>query len=302
MNARLVYIFLKAPGKRGDVRGMMSFAPLTIGDVALAKEKPLVVISGPCVIESEEHALLCAEALQEITSTAGVQWIYKASYDKANRSSVASFRGPGIKEGLAILRKVKETFHVPVMTDIHHPEEAAMAAQVCDLLQVPAFLCRQTDLLVAAGQTGRVVVIKKGQFVAPWDMRYAVEKVTSTGNQRVILTERGTTFGYHNLVSDLRSIPIMQQLGVPVCFDASHSVQRPGGHGGVSGGQREFIPTLTRAAIGAGVDLLYLESHPEPARAKSDASSVIALQDLLPLLQESVALFEVVQKIACVDA
>ncbi len=281
---------------------MIGFEPLTIGDVALAKDKPLVVISGPCVIESEAHALLCAEALREITAAAGVQWIYKASYDKANRSSVTSFRGPGINEGLAILRKVKETFNIPVMTDIHHPEEAARAGQVCDLLQIPAFLCRQTDLLVAAGKTGRVVIIKKGQFVAPWDMRYAVEKVTSTGNQRVILTERGTAFGYQNLVSDLRSIPIMQQLGVPVCFDATHSVQLPGKRGGVSGGQREFIPTLTRAAIGAGADLLYLEAHPKPAQAKSDAGSVIAFQDLLPLLQESVALFEVVQKIACVDA
>lgn len=281
---------------------MIGFEPLSIGDVALAKDKPLVVISGPCVIESEAHALLCAEALRKITAAAGVQWIYKASYDKANRSSVTSFRGPGINEGLAILRKVKETFNVPVMTDIHHPEEAARAGQVCDLLQIPAFLCRQTDLLVAAGKTGRVVVIKKGQFVAPWDMRYAVEKVTSTGNQRVILTERGTAFGYHNLVSDLRSIPIMQQLGAPVCFDATHSVQLPGKGGGVSGGQREFIPTLTRAAIGAGADLLYLEAHPKPAQAKSDAGSVIAFRDLLPLLQESVALFEVVQKIACVDA
>ncbi|MEM7175685.1 MAG: 3-deoxy-8-phosphooctulonate synthase [Chlamydiota bacterium] len=269
----------------------MAFSAIELGKVTLGEGHPLVVISGPCVIEDEKHALMCAETLQQLCERVQVQLIYKASYDKANRSASASFRGPGINQGLAILRKVKETFGLPVLTDIHHPEEADRVAEVCDVLQIPAFLCRQTDLLIAAGKTQRPVNIKKGQFLAPWDMRYVVEKVATTGNDHIILTERGTTFGYNNLISDLRSIPIMQKLKVPVCFDASHSVQLPGGAGHQSGGEREFIPTLTQAAIGAGADLLFIESHPDPVQAKSDAASVMPFQALEPLLRRAAVLF-----------
>lgn len=226
---------------------------------------------------------------------AKVQLIYKASYDKANRSSIKAFRGPGIEEGLLILQEIKETLNVPILTDIHHPEEALRAAKVCDLLQIPAFLCRQTDLLIAAGNTQLPINIKKGQFLSPWDMRCIVEKVATTGNRQIILTERGTMFGYHNLVSDFRSIPVMQKLGFPVCFDASHSVQLPGQQGNQSGGEREFIPTLTRSAIGALVDLLFIESHPNPIEAKSDAASVMPFEELEKLLDEIVPLFNLLQ-------
>ena len=276
----------------------LAFSSIEIGKVTLGKGHPLVVISGPCVIEDEAHALMCAEVLQHMCERVGVQLIYKASYDKANRSSVTSFRGPGIKQGLAILQKVKQTFGLPVLTDIHHPEEAARVAEVCDILQIPAFLCRQTDLLIAAGNTQRPVNIKKGQFLAPWDMCHVVKKVATTGNRQVILTERGTTFGYNNLVSDLRSIPIMQKFKVPVCFDASHSVQLPGGKGDQSGGQREFIPVLTQAAIGAGADLLFIESHPDPVQAKSDAASVMPFHALEPLLHSVGLLFNHIQDIS----
>lgn len=275
---------------------MLSMKQVPVKDFFIGKGQPLAVISGPCVIESEEHALRSAEMLKNIFAQfPHIHWIYKSSYDKANRSSNASFRGPGIELGLRILERVRKEFDVPVLTDVHSPEEAVMAGGVCDILQIPAFLCRQTDLLVAASRTPSVINIKKGQFMAPWDMQNAVEKVLSAGNEKILLTDRGTTFGYNNLVSDMRAIPLMQKLGFPVCFDASHSVQLPGGHGSSSSGQREFIPTLTRAAIAAGCNCLFLESHPDPVLAKSDKDSVYPFSELPLLLHQAGALYRVVQ-------
>jgi 2-dehydro-3-deoxyphosphooctonate aldolase (KDO 8-P synthase) len=267
-----------------------------VKDFFIGKNQPLAVMSGPCVIEGLDHALRAAEELVRMFSAhKEIHYIYKSSYDKANRSAYSSFRGPGIEEGLKILERVKKEFNVPVLTDVHSPEEAALAGQVCDIIQIPAFLCRQTDLLVAAAQTGAVINIKKGQFMSPWDMRNAVDKVTAAGNDKVILTDRGTTFGYNNLVSDMRAIPIMQQFGFPVCFDASHSVQIPGGHGNASGGLREFIPTLSRAAIAAGCNCLFIESHPDPKEAKSDKDSVYPFSELPKLLTELSQLYHIVQ-------
>ena len=267
-----------------------------IGEIEIGSEAPLLVISGPCVIESEAHALKTATELKKMFASAGVQLIYKSSYDKANRSSIDSYRGPGMKEGLRILKKVKDELDLPVFTDIHHPEEAAPAAEVCDVLQIPAFLCRQTDLLIAAGNTGAVINIKKGQFMSPWDMEHVVKKILSTGNKKILLTDRGTSFGYHNLVSDMRTIPILQQFGFPVCFDASHSVQLPGGMGPQSGGQREFIPTLAKSALAAGADLLYIESHDDPSQAKSDQHSVMPFDQLQTLLKEARPLYELIKR------
>ena len=267
-----------------------------IDEIEIGKDHPLVVISGPCVIESEAHAMHTAEELKKLFSDVGVQFIYKSSYDKANRSSIDSYRGPGLKEGLRILKKVKEELDIPVFTDIHHPEEAAPVARVCSVLQIPAFLCRQTDLLIAAGNTGAVINIKKGQFMSPWDMEHVVNKLLSTGNKKIILTDRGTTFGYNNLVSDMRTIPVLQKLGFPVCFDASHSVQLPGGMGAESGGQREFIPTLAKAALAAGANLLYIESHNNPEKALSDKHSVMPFDALKALLNEARPLYELIQR------
>lgn len=272
-----------------------------IGDIQIGKEHPLLIISGPCVIENEEHTLRCAESLKKMCEKHGIQLIFKASYDKANRSSIDSYRGPGLQEGLRILQKVKETFDLPVFTDIHHPDEAAPAAEVCVAIQIPAFLCRQTDLLIAAGNTGAVISVKKGQFMAPWDMEHVIQKLLSTGNKKIILTDRGTSFGYNNLVSDMRAIPLLQQFGFPVCFDASHSVQLPGGEGRQSGGQREFIPTLAKAALAAGANLLYIESHPDPTTAKSDKHSVMPYDLLETLLTQARPLYELIQtgKVLC---
>jgi 2-dehydro-3-deoxyphosphooctonate aldolase (KDO 8-P synthase) len=252
----------------------------------IGEDSPLTVISGPCVIEGEDHAMRTADFLHILFSKANIQWIYKSSYDKANRSSIHSYRGPGIEEGLKILEKVKNTFGIPVFTDVHSPEEAREAAEVCSVIQIPAFLCRQTDLLVAAGKTKAVVNVKKGQFMAPWDMQNVVEKLLSTGKDQILLTDRGTTFGYNNLVSDMRSIPILQSLGFPVFYDATHSVQLPGGNGFSSGGQREFVPILSRAALAAGCNGIYAEAHPSPKEAKSDGESVLDFKDL-PLLVET---------------
>jgi 2-dehydro-3-deoxyphosphooctonate aldolase (KDO 8-P synthase) len=269
---------------------------IPVKDFLIGKKQPLVVMSGPCVIESEDHALSTAEMLVNIfRDLKGVNLIYKSSYDKANRSAHASFRGPGLEKGLKILERVKQEFGIPILTDVHSPEEAIAAGQVCDILQIPAFLCRQTDLIVAAAKTGAVINVKKGQFMAPWDMHNVVEKIIAAGNEKIILTDRGTTFGYNNLVSDMRTIPIMQKLGFPVCFDASHSVQIPGGLGHASGGQREFIPTLTRAAIAAGCNCLFIESHPDPASAKSDKDSVYPLSELPKLLIEVLQIYHLVQ-------
>jgi 2-dehydro-3-deoxyphosphooctonate aldolase (KDO 8-P synthase) len=223
-----------------------------------------------------------------------LNFIYKSSYDKANRSSYHSFRGPGLEKGLKILEKIRCELDLPVLTDIHSPEEATAAGQVCDIIQIPAFLCRQTDLVTAAGKTGAVINVKKGQFMAPWDMSNVIDKIVATGNNQIILTDRGTSFGYNNLVSDMRTIPILQKTGYPVCFDASHSVQIPGGHGTTSGGEREFIPTLAKAAIAAGCDCLFLESHPNPSEAKSDKDSVYPFDQLKALMEELKKIYEVV--------
>jgi 2-dehydro-3-deoxyphosphooctonate aldolase (KDO 8-P synthase) len=268
---------------------------IPVKDFFIGENEPLIIISGPCVIESEEHCLRSAEALVEIFAAAGVRLIFKSSYDKANRSAHTSFRGIGMHEGLKILERVKKEFDVPLLTDVHEVDQAAPVAQVCDILQIPALLCRQTDLLVAVAETGAVVNIKKGQFMAPWDMGNALEKVRQAGNENVFLTERGTTFGYNNLVCDMRAIPIMTGFGVPVCFDATHAVQLPGGNGEYSGGQREFIAPLAKAAIAAGANCLYMESHPNPAHAKSDKDSVIDFKDLPALLKQLKQLYELVR-------
>ncbi len=249
----------------------------------------LFLVAGPCVIESEAHARKMAEAIQRIAADVNVPCIFKASYDKANRTSEKSFRGPGLAEGARILGRIARDTGLPVLTDVHEPGHCEAAAEAVDVLQIPAFLCRQTDLLVAAGKTGRAINIKKGQFVAPWDMRFPLEKVRSTGNERVFLTERGSSFGYNTLVVDFRSLAIMRRLA-PVVFDGTHSVQQPSAANGVSGGQPEFIPLLARAAVAAGVDGLFLEVHDDPANAKSDAANALDLKLLKPLLETLVAI------------
>jgi 2-dehydro-3-deoxyphosphooctonate aldolase (KDO 8-P synthase) len=248
----------------------------------------LFLIAGPCVIESEAHALKMAHAISAVARELKMPYIFKASYDKANRTSLSSFRGPGLKEGSRILRRVAEECRVPVLTDIHEPSHAEVAAEAADVLQIPAFLCRQTDLLVAAAKTGRAVNVKKGQFVSPWDMRHAVEKIRESGNERVVLTERGASFGYNNLVVDMRSLPVMRRLA-PVVFDATHSVQLPSA-GAQSGGQPEFIPVLSRAAVAAGVDGIFMEVHDNPAQAKSDGANALPLESLKPLLERLLAI------------
>jgi 2-dehydro-3-deoxyphosphooctonate aldolase (KDO 8-P synthase) len=246
--------------------------------------EPLFLIAGPCVIESEAHARMMAERVARIAADAGVPYVFKASYDKANRSSVSSYRGPGLREGLRILGKIKSDLRLPILSDIHEATHAAPAAEVCDVLQIPAFLARQTDLLVAAGKTGRVVNIKKPQFVSPWDMKNAIAKVESTGNRQIVLTERGASFGYQNLVVDFRSFPILKKSGYPVVFDVTHSVQLPGGQGHASGGQPEFIEPLARAGVAAGVDGIFLETHDHPANALSDGANALPLAELPGLL------------------
>jgi 2-dehydro-3-deoxyphosphooctonate aldolase (KDO 8-P synthase) len=263
-------------------------SPFEIGPVHVGAGR-LFLIAGPCVIESESHALWMAEAIQRIADVLNIPYIFKASYDKANRTSVKSFRGPGLVEGTRILGRIAQHTGLPVLTDVHEPSHCEIAAEAVDVLQIPAFLCRQTDLLVAAGKTGRAVNIKKGQFVAPWDMTHGVEKVRSTGNERVFLTERGSSFGYNNLVVDFRSLPIMRE-SAPVVFDATHSVQQPSSANGVSGGQPEFIPLLARAAVAAGVDGLFVEVHNDPANAKSDGANALDLRLLKPLLETLLAI------------
>lgn len=249
----------------------------------------LFLIAGPCVIESEAHVRRMAEAIQRVASDLDIPYIFKASYDKANRTSVKSFRGPGLAEGVRILGRLAKDTGLPVLTDVHEPAHCAVAAEAVDVLQIPAFLCRQTDLLVAAGKTGRAINIKKGQFVAPWDMKHPVEKVRSTGNERVFLTERGASFGYNTLVVDMRSLPVMREMA-PVVFDGTHSVQQPSAANGVSGGQPEYIPLLARAAVAAGVDGLFLEIHDDPANAKSDGANALDLKLLKPLLEKLLAI------------
>ena len=255
------------------------------GPVQFGPQSPLFLIAGPCVIESEAHATMMAERIAAIATELKVPLIFKASYDKANRSSVDSYRGPGLKEGLRILGTIKKRTGLPILTDIHDVSQVGPVAEVCDILQIPAFLCRQTDLLVAAGKSGRAVNIKKGQFLSPWDIANAAEKVASTGNAKIILTERGASFGYKNLVVDMRSFPIMRKLGYPVVFDVTHSVQLPGGEGKSSGGQPEFIEPLARAGVAAGVDGIFLEVHDNPAKALSDGANALPLADLRGVLE-----------------
>ncbi len=255
----------------------------------------LAVIAGPCVIESRELCRTVAAHLQEVCGRLGLACVFKASFDKANRTSVDSFRGPGLEHGLEILAGIRAEFGMPVLTDVHETWQAAPAAEAVDILQVPAFLCRQTDLLLACGRTGRAVNVKKGQFVAPHDMVNAVRKVESTGNRRILLSERGSSFGYNQLVADMTSIPVMRETGYPVVFDATHSVQRPGGLGSASGGDRRFIPTLVRAAVAAGADALFLETHPEPENALSDAASQLPLGELEALLRSALRVWEAVR-------
>jgi 2-dehydro-3-deoxyphosphooctonate aldolase (KDO 8-P synthase) len=267
-----------------------------IGPLSCGGGRPFVLIAGPCVVESRDSALRHAQALRTLTERLGVPFIYKSSYDKANRTALDSFRGLGIDTALNILAEVQRETGVLVLTDVHTAAEASAAAEVVDVLQIPAFLCRQTDLLLAAGQSKRVVNIKKGQFLAPWDMEHAAAKVASTGNRRILLTERGATFGYNNLVSDFRALPIMARSGYPVVFDATHSVQLPGGLGGQSGGQREFIAPLARAAVAVGIDGLFMEVHEDPERALSDSATVFPLARLESLLRVLLALDAVVKE------
>ena len=257
---------------------------VAIGDVVIGGGRPLVLIGGPCVIESEGHALELAHAIREVAGRCRVPFIFKASFDKANRTSLRSFRGPGLEEGLRVLARVKERVGVPILTDIHEPSQAAAAAAVVDVLQIPAFLSRQTDLIVAAAKTGRVVNLKKGQFLAPSDMGHVIEKVTSSGNQRILVTERGFSFGYHNLVVDMRAFPMLRALGYPVIYDVTHSLQLPGGGDGVTAGQAQYIDSMAAAGVAAGVDGIFLEIHERPAQAQSDAQTVLRLDRLEPLL------------------
>lgn len=257
---------------------------VTVGSVEFGNALPLVFIGGPCVIENEDHALFTAEKIKQVTERLGMRFVYKSSYDKANRSSVNSFRGIGADKGLRILAKVRAETGVPVIADIHSPDEAAAAAQTLDIIQIPAFLCRQTDLLVAAAKTGKAVNVKKGQFMAPWDMANVVEKIRNAGSNKILLTERGASFGYNNLVVDMASLHEMGKAGIPVVFDAGHSVQRPGGLGHASGGKSELIPVLARSAVAVGISALFLETHEDPANAPCDGPNMWPLDKLETLL------------------
>lgn len=267
-----------------------------VGDAVFGDGKSLVLIAGPCVIENEAATLQLAERLRTITDEVGVKLVFKASFDKANRSSVSSYRGPGLEEGLRILARVKADFDLPVLSDVHECAQVVAAAEVLDILQIPAFLCRQTDLLVAAAKTGRPVNVKKGQFMAPGDMQNVLHKLEEGGASDLLLTERGSTFGYNNLVVDMRSLPIMRQMGVPVIFDATHAVQLPGGAGTASGGQREFVSTLSRAAVGTGIDGLFWEVHEEPDKALCDGPNSLPVGSLSNLLREVVAIDAIVKE------
>jgi 2-dehydro-3-deoxyphosphooctonate aldolase (KDO 8-P synthase) len=273
-----------------------------VGSIAIGGGAPLVLIGGPCAIEDEKHALMTAERLAKIASDRRVSFIYKSSYDKANRFSINSYRGPGLLEGLRILKKVRDTLGLPVLSDVHQVDEVAPASEVLDVLQIPAFLCRQTDLVLAAAKTGKPVNVKKGQFVAPGDMKNVVDKVLSAGNRSILLTERGASFGYHNLVVDMRGLAIMRGFGFPVIFDATHSVQLPGGAGDRSGGERKYVPALARAAVAFGIDALFMEMHEDPdrtladGRPLSDGPNMLRIDDLPPLLQQLQAIESAVRE------
>ena len=269
--------------------------PVQIGNFEIGADRPLAVIAGPCVIESQESALRHASLLKQAADHAGVPYIFKSSYDKANRSSGDSFRGPGLERGLEILAEVKRKIGVPILTDVHESAQVGPVQQIADVLQIPAFLCRQTDFVIAVAKSGKVINIKKGQFLAPWDIGNVVEKILSTGNDRVLLTERGVSFGYNNLVSDMRSLVWMRELGYPVIFDATHSLQLPGGLGHASGGERKYIPALARAAVAVGVDALFMEVHEEPDQALSDGPNSLALKDFETLIRAVKELDEMVK-------
>jgi 2-dehydro-3-deoxyphosphooctonate aldolase (KDO 8-P synthase) len=258
---------------------------VTAGSVTFATGRPFALIAGPCQIETLDHARMVADGIAKAAEAAGVAWIYKSSYDKANRSSLGSERGLGMDEGLKVLATIREEFGVPVLTDVHLPDHCAPVAEVCDVLQIPAFLSRQTDLLLAAGETGRAINVKKGQFLAPWDMANVAAKIASTGNENILLCERGTSFGYNTLVSDFRSLPQMAETGYPVVYDATHSVQQPGGRGATSGGDRRFVPPLARAAVAVGCAGLFIETHEDPDNAPSDGPNMVPLDELGPLLK-----------------
>ena len=278
----------------------MSLSPkitksVVVGPFSIGNQNPLALIGGPCVIESEQNAMSIAEKLKRITEDLGVPFIFKASYDKANRTSIKSYRGPGLEDGLKILQKIKTQLDLPILSDVHKEEEIKPAAEVLDILQIPAFLCRQTDLLVKAAQTGKTINVKKGQFLAPWDMKNVVVKLEESGNNNILLTERGATFGYNNLVTDMRSLVLMREYGYPVIFDATHSLQQPGGQGTQSGGQSEMIPDLARGAIAVGCDALFMEIHPDPSKALSDGPNMLQI-DLLPnLLEQLITLDQLVK-------
>ncbi len=266
-----------------------------VGRATFSNDAPFSLITGPCQVESAAHAMECAAALKEITGRLGIGFVFKSSYDKANRTSAAGARGVGMAAALQIFADIRARLDVPILTDVHESQHCAPVAEVADVLQIPAFLCRQTDLIVAAARTGLVVNVKKGQFLAPWDMRHVIDKVTGAGNSQVLVTERGASFGYNTLVSDFRALPIMAAMGAPVVFDATHSVQQPGGLGGSSGGQREFVAVLARAAVAVGVAGLFIEAHPDPDRAPSDGANMVALRDMEPLLRRLMA-FDAVAK------
>lgn len=266
-----------------------------IDHIEIGGNGPLVLIAGPCVIESEDQIRKTVEGLKEITSEINIPFIFKSSYDKANRTSVKSYRGPGLEKGLEILEKVKGEFDIPILIDVHRIEEVELVSKVADILQVPAFLCRQTDLIISIARTGKPVNVKKGQFLAPWDMKNVIEKIESTGNKNILLTERGSCFGYNNLVVDMKSLPIMRSFGYPVVFDATHSVQKPGGRGTATGGEREYVPFLAQAAVATGIDGLFLEVHPDPEEALSDGPNMIGLNKARELLEKLIRIDRIVK-------
>lgn len=270
-------------------------ASVTVGSVTFANDAPIAVLAGPCQMESRAHALEMASALKEVATRLGFGLVYKSSFDKANRTSIAGRRGIGLQAALPIFAEIRETLGLPVVTDVHDVGQCAVVAEVVDILQIPAFLCRQTDLLIAAAKTGRVVKIKKGQFLAPWDMKNVVAKVTESGNPKVLVTERGSSFGYNTLVVDMRSLPQMAEIGAPVIFDATHAVQQPGGQGTSSGGDRRFVPVLARAAVAAGVAGLFIETHQDPDRAPSDGPNMVPLKDFAALIADLQAIDKVVK-------
>lgn len=268
---------------------------IEIGPLSVGNDRPLTIIAGPCQLETADHAQMIAGRMKEACAAAGARYIFKASYDKANRTSLSGKRGLGIDTGLKVLSDLRKALDVPVLTDVHERDQCALAAEAVDVLQIPAFLCRQTDMLLAAGETGAAINVKKGQFLAPWEMENIVTKIESTGNRRILLTERGTTFGYNTLVTDMRSLPQMAQTGYPVVMDATHSVQQPGGHGGSSGGQREFAPVMARAAAAIGVGAIFMETHQDPDNAPCDGPNMIRLDDM-PALIETLMAFDRVAK------